>query len=94
MRHVTCTQGIIYPVSHRSLRIDFGALRNNCESQSEKLRIEKIKRETVQPCIANGDRSRLPAIMHNPAVPAPCRLKHVACMLMTVDQNVINRQRA
>ena len=46
-------QGIVYPVSHRSLRNEFGALRNNCETQSEKVRIKKIKRETVQLCIAN-----------------------------------------
>ena len=63
MLHKAFRQGIIYPVSHRSLRIEFGALRNNCELQNEKARIEKIKRETVQLCIANGDRSRWPAII-------------------------------
>ena len=33
-------QGVIYRVSHRSLRIEFGALRNNCETRSEKVRIK------------------------------------------------------
>ena len=34
-------QGVIYPVSHRSLRIKFWALRTNCETQSKKVRIKK-----------------------------------------------------
>ena len=48
-----CLQGVIYPDSHRSLR-------NNCETQSEKVRIKKIKRKTVLSgvsLIANRDRS-------------------------------------
>ena len=98
LRESEMSQGVIYPVSHRSLRINFGALRNNCESQSEKVRIEKIERETVhaQPCIANGDRSRLPAIMDNAAahaalvrgrkrLAAPCRLKQAQARSVHVD---------
>ena len=34
-------QGVIYPVSHRSWRIKFWALRTNCETQSKKVRIKK-----------------------------------------------------
>ena len=41
-------QGVIYPVSHRSLRIKFWALRTNCETQSIKVRIKKIICEAVQ----------------------------------------------
>ena len=41
-------QGVIYPVSHRSLRIKFWALRTNCETQSKKVRIKKIICEAVQ----------------------------------------------
>ena len=40
-------QGVIYPVSHRSLRIKFWALRTNCETQSEKVRIKIIICEAV-----------------------------------------------
>ena len=45
---VTDIQGVIYPVSHRSLRIKFWALRTNCETQSKKVRIKKIICEAVQ----------------------------------------------
>ena len=41
---VTCTQGIIYLDSHRTLRIEFGALGTNCKMQSKKVRIKKIVR--------------------------------------------------
>ena len=48
--HPECVslQGVIYPVSHRSLRIKFWALRINCETQSKKVRIKKIISEAVQ----------------------------------------------
>ena len=42
------SQGVIYPVSHRSLRIKFWALRTNCEMQSKKVRIKKIICEAEQ----------------------------------------------
>ena len=90
-------QGIIYPVSHRSLRIEFGALRNNCETQSKKVRIKKIKRETVQPPIANRDRQQSLSAATATADPAKAaRISaHVVCVLITVDQNLIrNGQRA
>ena len=41
-------QGVIYLVSHRSLRIKFWALRTNCETQSKKVRIKIILCEAVQ----------------------------------------------
>ena len=50
-------QGVIYPVSHRSLRIKFWALRTNCETQSEKVRIKRIICEAVQ----SMDRTRFGA---------------------------------
>ena len=41
-------QGVIYPVSHRSLRNKFWALRTNCETQSKKVWIKKIICKAVQ----------------------------------------------
>ena len=41
-------QGVIYPVSHRSLRIKFWALRTNCETQSKIVRIKKVICEAAQ----------------------------------------------
>ena len=62
----TChpTQGVIYPVSHRSFWIEFGGTAKQLRiAERKSANRKKIKRETVQPCIANGDRSRLPAII-------------------------------
>ena len=41
MQLCVCVQGVIYPVSHRSLRIKFWVQRTNCETQSKKCESKK-----------------------------------------------------
>ena len=82
-------QEIVYPVSLRSLRIEFGALRTNCETQSEKVRIKKIELEMLRPCIAHCDRSQSTAVIISSDGTPLRRLwkrPHLSSRSMRVDQ--------